>query len=311
MVNVLRRLTFWLGPAFAATLVVAGFGGSQAKPFSGTIAFEARNGDVPNLFVIHADGTRLRQVTRDPRIKGGELASIGSPSWSPDGKSIAFIATTFRLSGQAISTISVVAANGSKRRVLFRAQSRQLPLYDLAWSPDGRRIAFTWFRDPPGAYELWLLRLDGSADPFTSGASESPSWAPDGKRLAYAGSQGIFVANVRTRKAQVVKGTGTSRCPKWSPNGRWIAVCTSNGAGAKGFQSLDVMTPTGAGRRQLVKGGVIRPLAWAPTSDAILFVRVKHDKGLGETQLFIVSLHDHRVTPVPGTVGAGTASWHR
>jgi Tol biopolymer transport system component len=164
---------------------------------------------------------------------------------------------------------------------------------------------------PPGAYELWLLRLDGSANPFTSTSGLSPSWAPDGKRLAYVGSHGIFVANVRTRKAQVVKGTGESGCPEWSPNGRWIAVCTSNGVGAKRFQSLDVITPTGAGRRQLIKGGVITPVAWAPTSDAILFVRVNDDRGLGETQLFIVSLGDHRVTPVPGTVGAGEASWHR
>jgi Tol biopolymer transport system component len=98
----------------------------------------------------------------------------------------------------------------------------------------------------------------------------------------------------------------------WSPNGKWIAVCSSNAAGTNQFHSLDLMTPTGAGRRQLVKGGVITPVAWAPTSDAILFARVAGARGVGPSQLFIVSLHDHRVTPVPGTVGAaGSASWHR
>jgi Tol biopolymer transport system component len=305
MVNAVGRLTFWIGLAVAATLVVTGFGESQPKPFSGTIAFVARSGDVSDIFVIHPDGTRLRQLTRD-------ATDEGSPTWSPDGRSLAFIATTWQLTtSQSIakSAITVMAANGSKRRVLFRAQGHQLPLYDLAWSPNGRRIAFVWYRDPK--FELWLLRLDGSADALQSPSVGSSSWAPDGNRLAMDGLNGIFVANVRTRSVRFVKGTEKSGCPEWSPNGRWIAVCTSNGDGANRIQSLDVMTPTGAGRRQLVKGGVIRPAAWAPNSDAILFAHTKDDQGLGPRQLFIVSLRDSRVTPVPGTVGAGSASWHR
>lgn len=305
MVNAVGRFTLLIGLAVAATLVVTGFRESQAKPFIGRIAFVARSGQTTDIFLIHADGTRMRQVTRDARDEG-------SPTWSPDGKSLAFITTTWRLTtdqSNAQSTISVMAANGSKRRVLFRAQAYQLPLYDLAWSP-GQRIAFVWYRDP--AFELWVLRLDGSADPVTSASVGSSSWAPDGKRLAYDGRDGVFVANVKTRSARFVKGTEKSGCPEWSPNGKWIAVCTSNGDGANRIQSLDVMTPTGAHRRQLVKGGVINPVAWSPNSDAILFTHIKDDGGSGPRQLFIVSLRDARVTPVPGTVGvAGSASWHR
>lgn len=238
MVNAVGRFTLLIGLAVAATLVVTGFRESQAKPFIGRIAFVARSGQTTDIFLIHADGTRMRQVTRDARDEG-------SPTWSPDGKSLAFITTTWRLTtdqSNAQSTISVMAANGSKRRVLFRAQAYQLPLYDLAWSP-GQRIAFVWYRDP--AFELWVLRLDGSADPVTSASVGSSSWAPDGKRLAYDGRDGVFVANVKTRSARFVKGTEKSGCPEWSPNGKWIAVCTSNGDGANRIQSLDVMTPKG------------------------------------------------------------------
>lgn len=306
MVNAVARLMLLIGLAVAATLVVTGFRESQAKPFSGRIAFVARSGETTDIFVIHADGTRMRQVTRDA---GDE----GSPTWSPDGKSLAFISTTWQLTtdqSNAKSAISVIAANGSRRRVLFRAQAYQLPLYDLAWSPKGPRIAFVWYRDPE--FGLWLLRLDGSADPVTSGLVGSSSWAPDGKRLAYDGRDGIFVADVRTRSERFVRGTENSGCPEWSPDGKWIAVCTSNGDGANRIQSLDVMTPTGARRRQLVTGGAISPVAWSPNSDAILFAHIKDDRGSGPRQLFIVSLRDARVTPVPGTQGVvGSASWHR
>lgn len=157
-----------------------------------------------------------------------------------------------------------------------------------------------------------MVPLDGSADPFTSTWAQSPSWAPDGQRLAFESLSGIFVANVKTRKTRLVGGTSLSACPVWSPNGKWIAVCSSKDARTHQFHSLDVITPTGASRRRLVKGGVITPVAWAPSSEAILFSRVKDDRGVEPRQLFIVSLRDHQVIPVPGTLGAmGSASWHR
>jgi Tol biopolymer transport system component len=129
MADPARRFTFWVGSAVLATLLLGGFGGSEATRFTGTIAFVARNGDTADLYVIGADGTRLRQLTHDVREEQ-------SPTWAPDGKSIAFIATTFRLGGQAhgeaISAITVVAKNGSRRRVLFRTRAPQVVLYDLA-----------------------------------------------------------------------------------------------------------------------------------------------------------------------------------
>jgi Tol biopolymer transport system component len=144
MVNAARRFTVWVGLAVLATLVLAGFGGSEARRFGGTIAFVARNGDTADLYVIGADGTWLRQLTHDARE---EL----SPTWAPDGKSIAVIATTFRLSGQAISAITVVARNGSRRRVLFRARSSHLTLYDLAWSARStNRVYVARRHDLPG-----------------------------------------------------------------------------------------------------------------------------------------------------------------
>ncbi len=304
MVNVAKRATIRVASAALAAALLAGFGGSGAARLSGTIAFAARTEDTAatDLYLIRADGTRFRQLTRDAREEAG-------PTWAPDGKSIAFTATTFRPDGTAISEISVMTRNGSKRRLLFRTPSRGADVTDLAWSPDGRRLAFTWVRG--NAWHLWLLHLDGSIDPLTSELGQHASWAPDGKRLVYDGPGGIFVRNVETGKTRYVSGTADAAYPLWSPNGRWLVVASLNRA-INQFDALDVMTPTGAKRQQLVKGGVVSPVAWAPTSNAILFGRSQGSKGLGARQLFILSLRDRRVTPVPGTVGvAGSASWHR
>jgi Tol biopolymer transport system component len=307
MSEAVKHATLWVGSSLIATLLLTGFGAGEAKRYSGKIAFTMLNNSTTglqgDLFVIGADGTRMRQLTSNAKDEHG-------PSWSPDGKSIAFVAATFFDSGQAESTITVVAADGSKRRVLLRTQSGQLAFQEPAWSPNGQRIAFTWLRNTTQG--LWLLRMDGSVDPVTSETVQHPSWAPDGKRLAYATSGGIFVVNVKTRKTRLVNGTAESGCPVWSPNGKWIAVCASRAAaGFHRANSIDIVSSTGATRRRVLTGGVIYPVAWSPGSDAILFVRNKDPAKFADTQLFIVSLRDHRVTAVPGTEGGGTASWHR
>ena len=52
------------------------------------------------------------------------------------------------------------------------------------------------------------------------------------------------------------------------------------------------------------------PVAWSPKSDPILFLRADHNTPIGR-RLFIVSLRDGHVTPVPGTEGAiVSATWH-
>ena len=123
MSEAVKRATLWVGSSLIATLLLTGFGAGEAKRYSGRIAFSMLNdcttGPPGDLFVIGADGTRMRQLTNNAKDEHG-------PSWSPDGKSIAFVAATFFDSGQAESTITVVAADGSKRRVLLRTQSGQL-----------------------------------------------------------------------------------------------------------------------------------------------------------------------------------------
>jgi Tol biopolymer transport system component len=271
--------------------------------YTGKIVFASRglSGSTSDLYVINADGSRLRQLTRDTQEQDG-------PSWSPDGKSIVYTASFLGND----SSLVISAANGSRRRVLHHVRgygSRRL--FDAAWSPDGRSIAFTIMRNK-GA-EVWTAKLDGRLRRVAAGFAFDPTWGPDGKRLAFATQSGIFTAGANGRNVRAVLGTsGSDAYPVWSPNGRWIAVRSLNANWQKReVDSLDIVSPSGGIRRRVIRGGVIFPVAWSPESDAILCTR-SSSAAANDRQLVIVSLRTHRVSRLDATTGAfGSASWHR
>ena len=106
------------------------------------------------LWVVNADGSNRRQLTR---------YNVGSnPVWSPDGRRIAFRRLNWPPVPSAgnsdlyVADLYVVNADGSGLRRLTRG-AENVPR-SLAWSPDGRTIAFLHNR------EVYIVKADGSGE---------------------------------------------------------------------------------------------------------------------------------------------------
>ncbi len=125
------------------------------------------------LFLLPADGQgELRLLFRD----------AFTPSWSPDGKKLAFSVESPR--GQW--AVHVAGSDGSHDvRLTAPARSGGSP----AWSPDGKWIAFDEFASQAGQ-QIFVMDTDGShVRQLTNSpdwSCQHPSWSPDGRRIAFS-----------------------------------------------------------------------------------------------------------------------------
>ncbi len=87
------------------------------------------------VWISDIDGTNQRQLTQ-------RLNSHGSPVWSPDGTSIAFVGPAHE---DGHWSIFVLPLAGGEARQVIRHQKAPA---QLAWSPDGSAIAYVLEVDP-------------------------------------------------------------------------------------------------------------------------------------------------------------------
>jgi Tol biopolymer transport system component len=171
------------------------------SPHGGYIAFSRRTSPEGSsyagfIYVMRRDGTGLHKLTT--RVSS-------APSWSPDGRQIAYIGGVF---GGADNGLYVIDADGTNERLLSSSPEGSGP--PIAWSPDGSALAFTRYPGTEAAGEIVIVSRDGSSQRLLVPNGDEPAWSPNGKKLAYAGSArgcawyGVFVVDTRGGKPRRV-----------------------------------------------------------------------------------------------------------
>ena len=152
---------------------------ATALAFSKDGEWVAYTSDVDGqLWRAKADGSNRQQLTFGPSV-------VSLPSWSPDGKRIAFHAG---LRGTWTWKIYVVSAEGGPATDLL---PESLCEFDPTWSPDGKKLAFAPIPGGSGCIDL---------------------------------QHAIFTVDLETREVSKVPGSDGLYSPRWSPGGQFAAL---------------------------------------------------------------------------------------
>jgi dipeptidyl aminopeptidase/acylaminoacyl peptidase len=180
---------------------------------------------------------------------------VGDTAWSPDGKSIVFVAN---ITGR--NNLWIVPAGGGWPTQLTVSDQRQS---NPAWSPDGKWIAYQSDYDGDEQWDIFLASpKTGQVVNVTKTreiAEENPVWSPDGRYLAYmvkpktSSSHEIDVYDTLQREVkQVTTNTPADKLnanPIWSQDGKFIVYTQDE---AKGTNSNVFMAEVATGKSKLL-----------------------------------------------------------
>ncbi|MGE5325975.1 MAG: protein kinase domain-containing protein [Deltaproteobacteria bacterium] len=130
---------------------------------------------------------RIPTTGGEPRRIGDLQPVIGSESWSPDGKKIAF--------ARGFAVYIATAEGNDSRKV---AQVEGWP-WGMSWSPDGRHLRFSVDDPKRDSTSLWEVATDGtSLHPLLPGWSNPPNetgghWTPDGRYFLFGSNRATSV----------------------------------------------------------------------------------------------------------------------
>ena len=170
---------------------------------------------------VSADGSRARPSRTVWRVSDPLIAGLGQVSLR--GTRLVFSTPQSLL---RLFRVDLAGARGGEPRA-FLASTRGET--HAAFSPDGRRVAFTSRRSVAGL--VWVCNVGGSGchelpHPSTDWAS-SPAWSPDGRRLVFDALVGDqFHVFVTAPEGGLLRPLTSSRTydarPRYSPDGKWI-----------------------------------------------------------------------------------------
>jgi len=206
--------TFSVNPANGESLrVLEGLSpvrSAVASPDGSQIIFSKIRTDIvdsSNLWIARVDGADPRPFTMDGGIQD-------QPSWSPNGRTVAYAA------GHGYGTYEIYLLEIGGRVPTQLTKNKSYESFPT-WSPDGSTIAYS--SEVTGDYEIWTMDPKGESQrqlTQSPGLDSTPSWSPDGRWLAFtsrrSGELEVWVCSSDGSGQRSLVATGAPACdPCW------------------------------------------------------------------------------------------------
>jgi Tol biopolymer transport system component len=231
--------------------------GNHVSPDGTTVVFAGQRAQdkntVLNIWTFPIEGGEAKQLTDAP-----SPFTDWYPCWSPDGKTLAFVRTQTSKDWQqdmmVDPSIYIIPSEGGKARKLTSEAHAVCAATPIAWSPDGKLIAY-FSRDKDAVDgTLKVIPADGGqsrvvAQAQSIYANKELAWSPDSKQIAFNGAEERTIkivslegGNVREIKVDLVD-TQIYHLD-WSPDGEQLVFAGMRGGGPEFWMIEDFLPPT-------------------------------------------------------------------
>lgn len=286
----MSRWTFTGGTAAAFVLLGVSLFGQDGRRAS------------PNALCVHSTGP-LEKGDGDVWITLPDHHYLGSPTFSPDGKWIAFDAYRSDTEKVVCEVWKVRSDGRDPQKLAIGATPR--------WSPDGKKLLFMREKrnlDERQQHGVFRIDSDGTNETFIC-EGRWPDWSPDGSRIVFSRDTSnirggvqelarIYVANADGSNPEPL---ANGDCPAWSPDGTLIACSYSDPA----FRAPMIRIIEIESNRQWFIGYGWHRANWVADSGSVTANGVMADRTEGPVRL---SIKDRSGKPSAVTDVEGAAS---
>ncbi len=310
-----RRLAQISGPEGATPLNL-----TWAKDNRWLVATDQNGAGQPyGLHLISVETGEKRRLTSPPKANlfGGD----GDASFSPDGRSLAFV-RSLGFGSRDIYRISLsddYQPGGEPERLTYENRD----IYSPVWTRDGSQILYSsgsWYTTGRAVRRISLSEPKGkSGYPATQESFGEDAWglaiSPAGGRLAYVRAytdNNIYRIELHDKKGKVgapqkfIASTRADMIPEYSPDGKNIAFTSCR----SGSEEVWVCDADGSNPRQLTffGGPLVGDARWSPDGKTLVFQALAE----GSMDLYLISADGGRVKRITSDPGyEGQARWSR
>jgi Tol biopolymer transport system component len=243
---------------------------------SGLIAYI---GPDNNIYIVDQSGTKPVQVTEDAHTGGSDYLIYSVPTWSLDGKSLAFAAYSGTDTSSSPETSQLFVAQKDGKHLVEAYSSPEYLIY-YYWSPDSRHLSF--LSDTSGSnLALKIISPEGGEPEILDvGQPYYWSWAPDSHSiLAHVGDNTpgfpshlsvLQLAENVTEEGLAIKPTNF-KAPAYSPDGKQVLVA---GETEKGNSALLLADSNAADQQPKTITEYAGNIAftWSPNGKSIAYI---------------------------------------